>query len=259
MPEPSISVLVPSLNAAEFIADALHSALAQSPAPLEVLVQDGGSDDGTVAAVEAIGDRRVSVTSEPDAGQSDAFNRALGRARGEWIAWLNADDLLAPDAFAVAAPLARGDVDMVYGDFAWVDDRGEVVKPVPVPELDRERLLKQGNYLFSGAALFRRSVFERFGGLDPELRIAMDYDLYLRICPEIHAVHCGATLAYFRQHGGSTTSEISWALVRETNRVRRRHGGYSRRTAAPILWNNLQQVVDVSSMPLRRALRRTGG
>ena len=258
MAEPSISVLVPSLDAEEFIVDAVRSALAQSPRPLEVLVQDGSSSDGTVAAVEGIGDQRVLVTSEPDAGQSDGFNRALRRARGDWIAWLNADDLLAPDAFATAAPFAREDVDMVYGDFAWVDAQGRVVKPVHVPELDRERLLTQGNYMFSGAALFRRSLFERFGAFDTELRIAMDYDLYLRIVSKIRAVHCGATLAYFRQHGGSTTSEISWALVRETNRVRRRHGGYSWGTAGPILWNNLQQVVDASSMPLRRALRRRG-
>jgi GT2 family glycosyltransferase len=147
---------------------------------------------------------------------------------------------------------------MVYGDFAFANAAGEPVEAVPVPAFDRERLLKQGNYLFSGAALFRRSMLERSGGLDTSLRIAMDYDLYLRMAPRIVAIHCHATLAYFRRHGGSTTSEISWGLVRETNRVRRRYGGYSGRTAGPILWNNLQQVADVGTMPLRRALRRRG-
>jgi glycosyltransferase involved in cell wall biosynthesis len=258
MAEVSISVLVPCLDAEEFIGAAIRSALDQPIPPLEVLVQDGGSRDGTIAAIEAIGDPRISVVSEPDEGQSDAFNRALGRARGDWISWLNADDLIAPAAFAAAAPFARDGVDMVYGDFAFANSAGEPVEAVPVPEFDRERLLKQGNYLFSGAALFRRSMLERSGGLDASLRIAMDYDLYLRMAPRIHAVHCGATLAYFRRHPGSATTEISWRLVRETNRVRRRHGGYSRRTAGPILWNQVQQLVDVSSMPLRRALRRRG-
>lgn len=259
MAEPSISVVVPSLNAEEFIRVAIRSALDQVVPPLEVIVQDGGSNDGTLSVVEGIGDPRVSITSETDNGQSDALNRAFGRARGEWIAWLNADDLLAPDAFAAAAPFAREGVDLVYGDFAFVDEAGELIEAVPVPEFDRVRLLKQGNYMFSGAALFRRTLFERFGGLDTDLRIAMDYDLYLRIAPHIRAIHSGATLGYFRKHPGSATTEISWRLVSETSRVRRRHGGYSRHTAVPILYNQLQQLVDVGTIALRRALRRSHG
>jgi glycosyltransferase involved in cell wall biosynthesis len=259
MAELSVSVLVPSLDAEEFVGAAIRSALEQPIPPVEVLVQDGGSRDGTVAAVEAIGDPRVSIVSEPDQGQSDALNRAWRRARGDWIVWLNADDLLAPAGFAAAAPFARDDVDMVYGDFAYANALGEVAEHVAVPrELDRERLLTDGNYLFSGATLFRRSLLDRFGGLDPDLRIAMDYDLYVRIAPDVRAIHCGATLGYFRQHRDSATTEVSWRLVRETARIRRRNGGYSRLTAAPILWNQLKQVVDVSSLPLRRALRRAG-
>jgi glycosyltransferase involved in cell wall biosynthesis len=253
----TISVLVPSLNAEEFIGEAILSALRQSPAALEVLVQDGGSSDRTVAAVEAIGDPRVSIVSETDGGQSDALNRAVRRARGEWICWLNADDLLAPEAFAAAAPFARDEIDLVYGDFAYVDEDGEITARFPVPDdFDRERLLRHGHYVFTGATLFRRSLFERFGGLDTDLRLAMDYDFCLRIAPHVRAVHCGATLGYFRQHGRSATAEISWRLVREESRVRRRHGGYSRRTALPILLYEAKRVADVSSLPVRKRLRR---
>jgi glycosyltransferase involved in cell wall biosynthesis len=257
MTKPSISVLVPSLNAENFIGEAILSALQQSPQPIEVLVQDGGSSDGTVAAVEAIGNPRVSIISEPDQGQSDALNRATRRARGEWICWLNSDDLLAPDAFACSAPFARDDVDVVYGDFAYVDDSGEITARIPVPDtFDRQHLLAKGHYLFTGAALFRRSLFGRFGGLDTALRMAMDYDFCLRIAPHVRAVHCGATLGYFRQHGRSATAEISWRLVREEARVRRRHGGYSGRTAVPILLYEAKRVADVSSLPFRKRLRR---
>jgi glycosyltransferase involved in cell wall biosynthesis len=257
MAKPSISVLVPSLNAKEFIEDAIRSALQQTPPPLEVLVQDGGSSDGTVAAVESITDPSVSIVSERDGGQSDAVNRAVRRARGEWIAWLNADDLFAPDAFAATAPFARDDVDVVYGNFGYIDENGEITAPIPVPDtFDRQHLLAKGHYLFTGAALFRRSLFERFGGLDTELHLAMDYDFCLRIAPHVRAVHCGATLGYFRQHGRSVTTEISWRLVREEARVRRRHGGYSRRTAVPILLYEAKRVADVSSLPVRKRLRR---
>jgi glycosyltransferase involved in cell wall biosynthesis len=261
MAEPSISVLVPTLNAGRFVGDALRSALDQPIPPLEVLVQDGGSRDATVAIAGAIADPRVSVVSEPDRGQSDALNRAIRRAQGEWIAWLNADDLLAPDAFAAAAPFAREGVDVVYGDFAYVDDAGEITGRVGVPDVfERERLLVKGHYLFTGAALFRRTLFERFGELDTSLRMAMDYDFCLRIASRVHAVHCGATLGYFRQHALSASSEISWTLVREEERVRRRHGGYSRtRTAVPILLNEVKRVADVGSLPIRKRLRRRNG
>ena len=255
---PSISVLIPSLDADRFIVHAIRSALDQPVSPLEVLVQDGGSTDGTLGAVEAIGDPRVTVVSEPDGGQSDALNRVLKRARGDWIVWLNADDLLAPGAFGDAAELMTEDVDVVYGDFAYVDDGGEVTRRIPVPaRLDRDRLLVEGHYLFSGASLIRRSVFERFGDLDTDLRMAMDYDLFLRIAPHVRAVYSGSTLGYFRRHGESQTAEISWLLVREEARVRRRHGGYSTpRTAAPILLHEAKRVADVTSLPLRKALRR---
>ena len=196
--------------------------------------------------------------SEADRGQSDALNRAIRRARGEWIVWLNADDLLAPDALTAAAPFAREDIDMVYGDFAYVDDAGEIIGRVRVPDVfDHEQLLVKGHYLFTGAALFRRTLFERFGELDTSLRMAMDYDFCLRIASHVRAVHCGATLGYFRQHGLSATSEISWTLVREEERVRRRHGGYSQtHTAVPILLNDVKRVADVGSLPIRKRLRR---
>jgi glycosyltransferase involved in cell wall biosynthesis len=258
--DPSISVLVPSLNAGPFVGDAIRSALGQPIPPREVLVQDGGSRDETVAIAGAIADPRVSVVSEPDRGQSDALNRGLQRARGDWIVWLNADDLLARGAFAAAAPVAREDVDVVYGDYGYIDDNDEVIQEFTVADtLDRERLLRQGCQIFSGAALFRRSVFDRFGGLDTGLRMAMDYDLFLRIAPHVRAVHCGETLAYLRRHRSSATAEISWRLVREDVRVRRRHGGYSRRNAAPTLLYDAKRVLDVSSLPIRRAVRRRHG
>src|SRR5919106_662562 len=92
----SISVLTPSRGYGRFIADAIESAKQQVGVTVQHVVQDAGSDDGTLDILWSYGDA-VDWTSEPDSGQSDALNRALGRATGDWIAWLNADEFYLPD------------------------------------------------------------------------------------------------------------------------------------------------------------------
>jgi GT2 family glycosyltransferase len=201
--------------------------------------------------IDALNDPRITLVTEPDSGQSDALNRAIRRARGEWICWLNVDDVLFPGLFATAE--ASADVDIVYGDFDWIDGEGRALRRVTPPaELSQERLLSDGCYFFSGAALFKRSLFERFGGLDEGLRYTMDYDFYLRIAPHVRARYVPRTLGAFRVHGDSKTSALTWGIFRETGRVRRRHDGYRRATRTAVLVNQVKQLVDLATLPLRR-------
>jgi GT2 family glycosyltransferase len=167
--------------------------------------------------------------------------------------WLNADDVLAPGLLTQVDE----DADLVYGDFDWIDEHGAVVRHMtPGPELSRARLLADGCYLFSGAALFRRSLFERHGGLDAGRRYTMDYDFYLRIAPHVRARYVPRTLGAFRVHGASKTSGLTWGIFRETARVRRRHGGYGPATRGPVLVNQAKQLADLATLPVRRRLVR---
>jgi glycosyltransferase involved in cell wall biosynthesis len=217
--------------------------------PLEVIVQDGGSTDATAEVVAGLDDDRVVFVSEPDGGQSDALNRAIRRARGEWIVWLNVDDLAGDGLLAAADP----DADVVYGDFDYIDEAGSVVGPyAPGRPFTRERLLAGGCFVFSGASLFRRSVFQRHGLIDPRLRYTMDYELYLRIAPHVRARYVPRTLGAFRVHGSSKTSGLTWGIFRETVAVRRRYGGYGRATRRPVLVNQAKQLVDLATLPVRR-------
>ena len=255
----SVSVVMAVFNGGPFIEEALRSALSQEPAPLEIVVQDGGSTDDTAAVVAALGDPRISFVSEPDDGQSDALNRAIGRARGDWIFWLNADDVIAPGAFAAAAPFQEG-ADLVFGDLAYMREDRSVFRELALPDVfTRERLLTHNCYVFSGAMLIRRALFQRFGPLDETLRYAMDYDFFLRVAPEIRAVHCPHELGRFRFHSGSKTHALTWPVLRETAMVRRRHGAYrSAAVALPVLANQLRQVGDVITAPVRRAPMEPG-
>jgi len=112
---PLISVVVPSLNSSEFLPNALRSALGQG-VELEVVIQDGGSTDGTHHMVAALQEPRIRFFSGQDSGQADAINRAVAHARGDWMVWLNADDVLVDGALQSVTTALDDCVDFVYGD-----------------------------------------------------------------------------------------------------------------------------------------------
>ena len=98
MSRPLVSIVTPSLDQGAFVERTLESVLSQQgDFDLEYLVQDGGSSDGTLEILERHKDR-ISLVVERDSGQADAVNRALRRARGEIVGWVNSDDLLRPGA-----------------------------------------------------------------------------------------------------------------------------------------------------------------
>src|SRR5688500_1451612 len=112
---------MPALDAADDDSAAVGSVLSQSGAELEVVVQDGGSQDETLAILERIADPRITVESRPDSGLGSALNRALARAKGDWVVWLNADDLMMPGAIEGMAPHLSGSAGVLCGDFARID------------------------------------------------------------------------------------------------------------------------------------------
>src|SRR5262245_45899236 len=140
---PSISVVTPSLNKGEFIAETIESVRDQSYRPVEHLIVDGGSTDSTPGIVR----RYASLPylrwiSEPDQNQCDAINKGVRLATGQIVAWLNADDYYAPGALrAIAAAFAqRPDAGVVYGSGAQVDREGKLIRLIPTRPFDRRRL-----------------------------------------------------------------------------------------------------------------------
>jgi len=223
-----ISVVIPSLNSGAYIGKALESVLSQFPEDIEVIVQDGGSTDQTATVVRSLSDKRIEYTQEPDSGQADALNRAVRRASGRWILWLNADDMLANGAFDAISPFLDGPDDVVYGDFCAVDEAGRTLKAYRSGrEISREHLLRRGCYVFSGTMFFRREVFERLGLFDSSRHFVMDYEFLLRIAPHVKAVHSGAIVGQFRIQPASKTSKQAWGFFHEGLLVRWRYGGFS--------------------------------
>jgi glycosyltransferase involved in cell wall biosynthesis len=184
-PLPLVSVITPCLNHAPYLRDTIESVLAQDYPNIEHIVVDGGSTDGTIEILRTYGERypeRFRWCSEPDQGQSDAFNKGLALARGEFIGWQNSDDYYFPNVFAepIRHLMAHPDTAAVYSDCLLVDAAGGAINQFPIRPFNYVRLLDD-LYILNQAAFFRRDALLECGGLALDLHYSMDYDLFVRL------------------------------------------------------------------------------
>lgn len=181
-PAPRISLVTPTLNQAAFLEHTLRSVLEQGYPGLEYIVQDGGSQDGSVDILTHYGRSLAHWESTPDGGQAQAINFGFGHATGEIMAWLNSDDLLLPGALNYVGDFfnRHPDVDVVYGHRILIDEAGgEIGRWILPPHSDE--VLRWADYVPQETLFWRRRVWERIGGaLDEDYRFAMDWSLLVR-------------------------------------------------------------------------------
>jgi glycosyltransferase involved in cell wall biosynthesis len=186
---PLCSVVTPAYNAEAFVGEAIASALAQTYRPLEIIVVNDGSTDATAEVLAGFGSQ-ITVLEQENAGPSRARNRGVAAARGEVVAFLDADDLWEPTRIARCVELLDGrpDLGMIVAD-AFLIEGGvrtphRVYRdryPAPFPEPDRQLYAVAQQNFFLSSVLVRRSLFEAAGGFDESLWRSEDYDLWMRL------------------------------------------------------------------------------
>ncbi|MCR9269168.1 MAG: glycosyltransferase [Hyphomonadaceae bacterium] len=181
----TLSIVMPSFNQARFIRQSIESVLNQDFQDVELIVQDGMSDDGTVEILQEISakDPRLKWTSEHDDGPSAAVNSGLRRADGEFVGWLNSDDLFLSGTLKTVVTSFRSNPSwqLVYGHAEHVDETGDLIGKYPTqpPTVGLDGF-KAGCFICQPTVFFRRSVIERLGYLDTTLQTAFDYEYWVR-------------------------------------------------------------------------------
>ena len=236
-----------------FFKDALASLESQGLGEdLEIIVQDGGEGSGGVGELMSGG---VKYYREDDNGQSDALNKGFAKAMGEWLFWLNADDVLLPGVLKkVLDRINRIDkIKWIAGDTVYIDETGKV-RDVRCDAKWRSWLGKKLSVWTGGpSAFFRRELWEQRGGFDAALKYAMDIDLWTRWAKAGEKfVGLGDYVWGFRVHGGSQTmnGENSAAQIAERRMIDAKHG-----VSSEGFWRNMTRLASVLDGSWRKRKR----
>jgi len=208
---PRVTVVTPSYNQSAFIEDTIRSVIEHDYPNIEYIIIDGGSTDGSVDLIRKHEQHLAHWLSEPDEGQADAINKGWRRASGEFVAWLNSDDILLPGSIAAAVDVMqeRREVGLVYGDLERLDVAGNHVRIDRYDEYQLVELVSKAHRISQPGSVLRRSTVLEAGYLDPSLHFQMDLDLWIRVALRSQLAHCHRVVAGFRLHDQSKTSRIS--------------------------------------------------
>jgi glycosyltransferase involved in cell wall biosynthesis len=218
-----VSVIVPVYQGERLILGAVRSALQQTHSALEVWVVDDGSTDKTLERIAAIDDPRLHILRQPNAGTAAARNAALSRARGRYIAFLDADDRWFPEKIEAELAVLEGRPDpaIAYSCHYAVDDAGRLLHAA---RLRTHRgqvfdlLIDGEDFLMPSLCLFDRRIFERVGTFAPSC-FHEDYEFILRATRLFPIYPTGQRLAVYRQTTGgkcrAILSDYAFALSEE--------------------------------------------
>lgn len=204
---PRVTIITPSFNQAAFLEETLRSVLLQGYPNLEYIVIDGGSTDGSRGILEKYSPWLDFWISEPDRGQSDAINKGLARATGEWVNWLNSDDCLLPGALAALMNAAGSDdVRIVTGTTVNIRDERNFGRYTARIEPWPRTLFFLG--VNQPGSLLRTADVRAAGGVRPDLGLCMDLDLWQQVI-RAHGADCvrqaTGDVATYRYHEASKT------------------------------------------------------
>ena len=201
---PKITIVTPSYNQAKFLEETIRSVISQRALVHEYFVLDGGSTDGSADIIRKYADRIDYWISEKDKGQPDAIHKGFSRATGDWLAWLNSDDVYLPGAIEKISRAieAHPDWDALTAWHARIDAESRIVSVHRMPP-ESPRWARWGvTHVNQQTCFFKRSLYEKAGPIRQDLHCVLDTELWFRFFDA--GAKWGVVndyLAAFRMHG----------------------------------------------------------
>lgn len=220
---PLLSVITPAYNAEEFISETLDS-VASLSVPHEHVVVDDGSSDSTPRLLEDRDDPSLTWFSQENRGQAGAVNAGIQRARGDLLAWLNADDTYVTENVERAFDLlaADPDLDAVYGYMDIVDGGGRFVRQARCGPFSWHRYRLVADYWPTPTIIFRRRLLTQAPRLDERYVDTSDTDFYIRLLRGAKVTRIRHSIVRFRYHATSKTGSNADQMFDEARAIRLR-------------------------------------
>jgi glycosyltransferase involved in cell wall biosynthesis len=220
----TFSVVTPNYNMGQYLAETIESVLHNLRPGNEYYIIDGGSTDNSIDIIRSYEKYLSGWVSERDNGYADALAKGFSRCCGTFQCWINAGDLLLPDALDHArSALEESGADCIFGDDFYIDDASRVISFSRGYVRSLQRAMYYGGWTpLQDACFWRRSLYERVGGIDRDLRYAADYDLFLRFSGNGNCKYIPQTFSAFRRHAGQKSIGSVKSYARERAACRRR-------------------------------------
>lgn len=219
---PLVSVITPSWNSAAYIEQTILSVINQSYKNIEYIIIDGGSTDGTLGIIRKYENSISYWISEPDSGMYQAINKGMQRASGEIVAYLNSDDLYFSDTILTVVDLFRSNptADLVYGNLDHINEAGNHLFTKRYPKFNW-KCFTCSNYAMIGqpAAFWRKGLLDKVGVFDESMKMAADFDFFIRAGFIGQLMHVNIVLAAFRLHSESLTGSQMNLSNEEVQRI----------------------------------------
>ena len=229
---PRVTVAVPSYNQGDYLEAALVSLFNQD-VPIEVFVMDGGSTDQSLTIIKKWQDKLAGWRSYKDEGQSAAINEGIAQGTAPYVCWLNSDDWLLDGALTrlLQAFEEYPDAPAVYGNAFNYHQKKQIMYPVWVEPFSERRLALRC-IISQPATLVRREAWECVGGLDDDLHMAMDYDLWWRLYKAYDVFgYVNEAIAVNRMHDSTKTKTQRRLHYREAIKTVHKYYGH-----VPMKW-----------------------
>ena len=218
---PRITVVTPSFNQAKYLEQTILSVLNQNYPNLEYIIIDGGSTDGSKDIIEQYADHISFSLSEPDRGQTEAINKGLVKATGEWIAWQNSDDIYYPGVFRELAETAAlyPEVGLIIGDMMLIDEHNKPLRCLRYTKPDYNAMRAEGMLIANQTAFWHRDLQQKCGLLDESFNYSFDYEWFLRLTRNTKGHHVSKIWGALRIHEETKSNKKSQLFYEENCRI----------------------------------------